>query len=215
VGWVRRLPPGLPARLAAVVLMILAAVAVALALRAGTDPVEVPRAQVPAPPAVRADDDVEPFTDPFAYDPGERGAFERRAAAGTSHPIYKFSPGGAQASAARTARWRPVIERAAKAAGVSADRLEGLVLLESAGRPDAVAGGNIQGAAGLTQILAETGQNLLGSRWTSPPASGSRGGSRASAGAAAPSASSASSASGPASTSASTRTARWPPRRAT
>ena len=147
-------------RLLALGLTVLAAIAIALALRSGSDPIEVPQATVPAPPAVRGD--AEPVDDPFVYDPGRREEFERRAAAGTSHPIYAFSPGGAQASAARTARWRGQVERAADAAGVSADRLEGLVLLESAGRPDAIAGGDIDGAVGLTQILAETGQNLLG-----------------------------------------------------
>lgn len=129
------------------------------------------RATVPAAPATEAqreaadDEAAEPeaFLDPYAYDPAKRRDFERRAARGTAHPIYAFSPGGVQASAARTARFRPQIERAAKAAGVSADRLEGLVLLESAGRPDAIAGGgrDLDGAVGLTQILAETGQNLL------------------------------------------------------
>ena len=53
------------------------------------------------------------------------------------------------------------IERAAKAAGVDPDRLEALVFLESAGRPDARAPGGIEGAAGLTQILAETATSLL------------------------------------------------------
>ena len=42
------------------------------------------------------------------------------------------------------------------------DLLEALVFLESAGRPDAQAPGGAEAAAGLTQILAETGQNLLG-----------------------------------------------------
>jgi hypothetical protein len=66
------------------------------------------------------------------------------------------------ASAARTARWRPQVETAAKAAGVDPDTLEGLVFLESAGRPDAMTPAGIQGAVGLTQILAETGTDLLG-----------------------------------------------------
>ena len=35
------------------------------------------------------------------------------------------------------------------------------MFLESAGRPDAIAS-DTEGAVGLTQILAETGQNLLG-----------------------------------------------------
>ncbi|HST41677.1 MAG TPA: hypothetical protein VLK58_19315 [Conexibacter sp.] len=42
------------------------------------------------------------------------------------------------------------------------NRLEALVFLESAGRPDARAPGGIEGAAGLTQILAETATSLLG-----------------------------------------------------
>ena len=61
-------------------------------------------------------------------------------------------------------RYRGPIERAAKAAGVDPNRLEALVFLESAGRPDARAPGGIEGAAGLTQILAETATSLLGMR---------------------------------------------------
>ncbi len=158
------MPPGLLTRVAALVLVALAAVAIAIALRGrdGGDPVEVPKTDVPAPPAAAGK--VERFADPFVYDPDERASFERRAAAGTSHPLYTASPGGAVVSAARTAVWRPEIERAAQAAGVNPDRLEGLVFLESAGRPDAIAAGDIDGAVGLTQILAETGQNLLGMR---------------------------------------------------
>ena len=58
------------------------------------------------------------------------------------------------------ARWRPQIEAAAAEADVPPDELEALVFLESAGREDAMAG-DTEGAVGLTQILAETGQNLL------------------------------------------------------
>ena len=36
------------------------------------------------------------------------------------------------------------------------------MFLESAGRPDAAADPKLEGAVGLTQILAETGRNLLG-----------------------------------------------------
>jgi hypothetical protein len=39
--------------------------------------------------------------------------------------------------------------------------LEALVFLESAGRPEVIAGDDPAGAAGLTQILAETGRDLL------------------------------------------------------
>jgi hypothetical protein len=103
----------------------------------------------------------EPIPDPFAYDPDEEEALVRRAASGTAHLLYVRSPGGAIATAARVARWRPQVEAAAKQAGVAPDLLEGLVFLESAGREDAMAG-DTEGAVGLTQILAETGQNLLG-----------------------------------------------------
>src|SRR5436190_8202796 len=42
--------------------------------------------------------------------------------------------------------------------------LEGIVFVESAGNPEVIAGGDPRNASGLTQILAETGQNLLGMR---------------------------------------------------
>lgn len=100
--------------------------------------------------------------DPLAYEPDREEDLERRAAAGFAHPLYVLPPGGALQSAARTARWRPAVDRAADEAGVDADTLEAMVYLESAGRADALAGRDAAGAAGLTQILAETGQNLLG-----------------------------------------------------
>jgi soluble lytic murein transglycosylase-like protein len=115
---------------------------------------------VPAPPGA---EDGERFADPFAYHPDREAEFMRRAAAGTSHVLYARSPGGATATARRVARWRPQVETAAQAADMPADLLEGLVLLESAGREDAMAG-DTEGAVGLTQILAETAQNLLGMR---------------------------------------------------
>ena len=99
--------------------------------------------------------------DPFAYDPGRREDFERRAAAGLAHVLYAKSPDGAIASAERVARYRPLIEDVA--GDHDPDVIEGMVLLESAGRPDAMAGGT-EGAVGLTQILAETGANLLDMR---------------------------------------------------
>ena len=100
--------------------------------------------------------------DPFAYDPGRREEFEQRAAAGLAHVLYAKSPGGAIATAERVARYRGLIERVAGDAH-DPDVIEGMVLLESAGRPDAMAGGT-EGAVGLTQILAETGANLLDMR---------------------------------------------------
>ena len=102
--------------------------------------------------------------DPWAYDAGRQGEFEARAAAGHSHVVYVKSPGGIVATARRVAHWRPQIEAAAHESGVDPDLIEGMVLLESAGRPDARAGDDLEGAAGLTQILAETATGLLGMR---------------------------------------------------
>jgi hypothetical protein len=140
-------------------LLVLIAVAAAGALR-GDAPAPGVR-YVPTPPG--GDADGAPVPDPFAYDPDQEDALVRRAAAGTSHVLYTRSPGGATATAQRVARWRPQVEAAARSARVDPDLLEGLVFLESAGREDALAGG-IESAAGLTQILAETGSNLLGMR---------------------------------------------------
>ena len=100
-------------------------------------------------------------TDPLAYTSARESAFAAAAARGHAHVIYAKSPGGARTSASRTARYRPLVEAAAEAAEVEPDTLEAIVLLESAGRPDAIADVRLEGAVGLTQILAETGRNLL------------------------------------------------------
>jgi hypothetical protein len=99
--------------------------------------------------------------DPYAYESGREDEFSRRAAAGHSHVVYAKSPGGVLATARRVAAFRDDIEAAADEAGVDPDLIEGMVLLESAGRSDARAGDDLEGAVGLTQILAETGANLL------------------------------------------------------
>ena len=75
--------------------------------------------------------------------------------------VYAKTPGGVVAAARRVEAFRDDIERAADEAGVDPDLIEGMVLLESAGRPDARASDDLEGAVGLTQILAETGTNLL------------------------------------------------------
>src|SRR4051794_23261518 len=100
--------------------------------------------------------------DPLAYDSSREQELEQRATAGFADVVYEKSPGGVVATARRTARWRPLVERAAKAYGVDPDTLEAIVFLESAGRPDVVAGGDLEGAVGLTQILAATATALLG-----------------------------------------------------
>jgi hypothetical protein len=99
--------------------------------------------------------------DPYAYQSDREQEFEARAAAGHSHVVYAKSPGGVLATARRVAPFRDDIERAADEAGVDPDLIEGMVLLESAGRPDAMASGDLEGAVGLTQILAETATRLL------------------------------------------------------
>jgi hypothetical protein len=147
-------------RLAVVVVAVLVAAAgMAVAARFGDDtPGAVPT--VAPPPGGES----EGLPDPFAWDPDRADEFTRRAASGSSHLLYRLSPGGVVASAERTARWRSAVEAAADAADVDPDTLEGLVFLESAGRDDAVTPGGIEGAVGLTQILAETGSNLLDMR---------------------------------------------------
>ncbi len=137
-------------RLAFVALLFaLAAVGAFLALR-GDDP--------PSYSPLNLEDD------PWAYAPEREDDFERRAAAGHSHVVYVKSPGGIHATARRVERYRDQIEEAAGEAGVDPDLIEGMVLLESAGRPDARASDDLEGAVGLTQILAETATGLLGMR---------------------------------------------------
>jgi hypothetical protein len=75
--------------------------------------------------------------------------------------LYAKSPGGVEATAARVARWRPLIEKSAEKYDVDPDTLEAIVFLESAGRPEVEAGGNPDSAVGLAQILPETGAGLL------------------------------------------------------
>ena len=151
-----------PRRTALFALAVIAIVAVAaLVAREDRLPGGVPA--VPTPPDARNDREATPLPDPFAYDDDRKDEFEQRAAAGSAHVLYARSPGGAGATAQRVAHWRPQIEAAAAEANVPPDELEALVFLESAGREDAMAG-NTEGAVGLTQILAETGQNLLGMR---------------------------------------------------
>jgi hypothetical protein len=100
--------------------------------------------------------------DPFAWVPDHAGDFEQRAIAGSAHVLFTKSPGGAVATAARVAALRPLIDRAAAGSGIDPNVLEGLVFVESAGRPDVIAGTDPAAASGLTQILAQTGQSLLG-----------------------------------------------------
>jgi hypothetical protein len=88
--------------------------------------------------------------DPLAFTAGRAAKFERAAAFGLSHALYAKSPGGVVATARRVESFRALIEAAAAGGPVSADVLEALVFLESAGRPDVIAGDDPAGAAGLT-----------------------------------------------------------------
>lgn len=98
----------------------------------------------------------------FDYVPSRASDYSARASVGNAHPLFAMSPGGAIATAARVARYRPLIDRATAGTGIDPNLLEGLVFVESAGRPQVVVGSNLADAAGLTQILAATGTSLLG-----------------------------------------------------
>ncbi len=140
----------------------LAVVGVVALLGGGGEGTPVPVEPDFVPAGVGGGGSGKPFKDPFSYTVDRRAEFEARAAAGNAHVLYAFSPGGAEATAARVARLRPAIAKAAQAADVSPSMLEALVFLESAGRPDALTAFGTEGAAGLTQIVAETATNLLG-----------------------------------------------------
>ena len=116
---------------------------------------------VPRPPAPGVATEAH-STDPFSYATSHAGDFSARATAGNAHVLFSQSPGGALATARRVAAYRPAIDRAVTGTGIDPNLLEGLVFVESAGRPDAIAGSDPSAASGLTQILAATGQSLLG-----------------------------------------------------
>lgn len=103
-----------------------------------------------------------PAGDPFAYRTSRASEFAARAASGNAQALFLKSPGGALATAARVARYRDAIAAAVRGSDIPAGLLAGLVFVESAGRPDVIAGSDVSDAAGLTQILAGTGQSLLG-----------------------------------------------------
>ena len=147
----------LPRVVALLAVVVLAALAAAVLL----GPDDPPRL---APGSGQPPGEDSERVDPLAYTAAREGELVAAAARGHAHVVYAKSPGGARASAERTARYRPLVEAAAATARIGPDTLEALVLLESAGRPDAVADARLEGAVGLTQILAETGRNLLGMR---------------------------------------------------
>ncbi len=129
------------------------AIAVIVAQGRGGDGVRVPLPGIGKP--ARAGD-------PFAYVASHESEFVARATSGSAQVLFTKSPGGAMATAARVAAYRPLIDAAARGSGIDPNLIEGIVFVESAGRPYVVAGADPSAAAGLTQILAETGQSLLG-----------------------------------------------------
>jgi hypothetical protein len=127
------------------------AVLVALLSGGGAPPLPLPGIGRPARPG-----------DPFAYIASRQADFSARASSGSAQALFTKSPGGAVATAARVASFRSQIDAATAGTNVDPNTLEGIVFLESAGQPNAIAGSDPVNAAGLTQILAETGQSLLG-----------------------------------------------------
>jgi hypothetical protein len=105
----------------------------------------------PKPPSVRVE----------RAPAGREHALAERASRGLARGLFTLSPGGAVETAARVAQWRPQIVRAARGSGFDPDVLEGMVFLESAGRPNVIAGGDPAAASGLTQIVASTGAGFL------------------------------------------------------
>jgi hypothetical protein len=140
--------------IAGVVLLAVIAGGIALATSGGKSappPLPLPGIGRPAKPG-----------DPFAYVPNRESDFVARAVAGNEHVLFTQSPGGALATAARVAPWRGLIDQAVAGTNIDPNILEALVFVESAGRPNVIAGLDPADASGLTQILASTGQSLLG-----------------------------------------------------
>jgi hypothetical protein len=97
----------------------------------------------------------------FGFDAAHEADYTTRAAAGEAYLLYALSPGGVVATAQRVAAYTGLISRAAHGSVVTADTIEAMVFLESAGRSDVVAGADAASAAGLGQILAGTATGLL------------------------------------------------------
>lgn len=102
-----------------------------------------------------------PEEDPLAFTTARTRDLEEGATLGFSHVLYELSPGGVIESARRTAAWRNLIDRAAEDHDVDPEMMEAIVFLESAGRPEVIAGTDPANASGLAQIVASTGTALL------------------------------------------------------
>ena len=141
----------------ALIALVVAAAAIAVTARIVLDDEEKPHVSALEVPAQMT-------ADPLTFAEGKTQAYERAAAFGLSHALFAKSPGGIIASARRTAAYRELIERAVSGSGLDADLVEAIVLLESAGRPEVIAGDDPANAAGLTQIVAGTATDFLSMR---------------------------------------------------
>ena len=146
----------MPSRRLAVAAAVLLAAGVLLwvALRSGSTP--LPPMPAPTPVAIPGGEGM------FAYVPGRDARYSALAVVGSEHVLFEKSPGGILTTAARVQSLRGLIAAAAARTAVDPATLEAIVFLESAGRPDAIAGIDPSAAAGLTQILPQTGASLLG-----------------------------------------------------
>jgi len=131
--------------------VVLLIVAVSIPSGTGLPPPPAPGLARPAPAG-----------NPLAYTASRESDFANRAVDGLAQVLFTQSPGGVLATAARVAAFRPMIDAAVRGTDIPAALLEGLVFVESAGRPQAIAGTSAADAAGLTQILPGTAQSLLG-----------------------------------------------------
>ena len=138
-----------------IVLTVFAAVIVVTILSARTDKAARPEIALALPAQIAR-------PDPLHFEPGRTQEYEQAAAFGLSHVLFEKSPGGVLRAAQRTARFREIVDKAVSGSGIDPDIVEAIVLLESAGRQDVIAGDDPENAAGLTQILAETATNFLG-----------------------------------------------------
>jgi Transglycosylase SLT domain len=138
--------------LAAALLIVAIAVVAVILSRGSTVPA------LPAPTVAQPRGPGELFT----YIPARAGAYAARATAGNAHVLFIKSPGGVPATAARVAAFRRTIDAVTAGTSIDPNLLEGLVFLESAGDPGAIAGGSPAAASGLTQILPQTATELLG-----------------------------------------------------
>ena len=138
-----------------IVLAVLAAVIAGTVLLTRTDKATRPEIALELPAQLAR-------PDPLHFEPGRTQEYEQAAAFGLSHVLFEKSPGGVLRAAQRTARFRDIVDSAVSGSGIDPDIVEAIVLLESAGRQDVIAGDDPENAAGLTQILAETATNFLG-----------------------------------------------------